>query len=73
VYAQGDESARIFGSPDGVKFEELLQLPRKDPSGYGRADVQWQLPDGDAIVQLENVTGYGVDGTGFLLAHPVRQ
>src|SRR5262249_49920013 len=71
VYAVGDEEARLFRSADGVQRTETLHATRVDPNDYARMDVTWQLPDGEAIVELYNAAGYGVKSTGFLLTKTV--
>jgi hypothetical protein len=73
VYADGDEQARLFRSADGITFAPTLEATRVDPADYARIDVVWQLPTGEAVVELYNASGYGITATGFLLAKAVLE
>ncbi|MBJ6761498.1 hypothetical protein JGU66_12040 [Myxococcaceae bacterium JPH2] len=64
VYADGDVSAHLFASADGVSWTELTAYPRMFPDDYARADVYWELSSGEALLKLTNVEGIG---TGFQL------
>lgn len=68
VYPPGDDAAHLYGSVDGDLWQEVLGFERADPTGYGRLDVYWSLPDGRALVEFANAKGLG---TGFLVARPV--
>ncbi len=59
IYAPGEVSAHLFGSADGNSWKELFAWPRIDANDYARADVYWELPSGEAILQLWNVQGPG--------------
>lgn len=65
VYADGDESAHLLGSSDGRTVNGLFSYPRAK-SGYARADVHWQLPSGEVVVELGNVEPVG-GGYGYQL------
>ncbi len=67
VYASGDVSAHLFGSPDGSSWQPLLDFPRLSTTGYARANVYWTLPDGEAVLDLSNVQGLQPTGAGFEL------
>jgi hypothetical protein len=56
VYAPGDTSAHLLGSPDGVSWRVLGGYPTADTTSYGRADVYWDLANGEVVLQLSNVT-----------------
>ncbi len=70
VYAEGDISARLFGSADGVNFKELLAFERISDGSNAHARVFWELPTGELVIEVENVKGFGEDGEGYLLAKP---
>jgi hypothetical protein len=56
VYAAGDTSAHLLGSPDGVSWSVLGSYPTSNTSDYGRADVYWALKTGEVVLTLSNVT-----------------
>jgi hypothetical protein len=66
VYADGDVSAHVIYSPDGVHWSEWRSFPRLADDDYARADVYWQLPSGELILELTNVAELGSQH-GFML------
>lgn len=71
VYAEGDISARFFGSVDGVDFKELLAFERISENSNAHLRSFWELPTGELVIEVENVQGFGEDGEGYLLARPI--
>jgi hypothetical protein len=67
VYAPGDVSAHLLSSPDGVHIEEVLAYARSDPGDTARADVYFELPTGEAVVDVRNCAGFGKGGVGYVL------
>ncbi|BDG04880.1 WD40/YVTN/BNR-like repeat-containing protein [Anaeromyxobacter oryzae] len=65
-----DASAHLFASPDGVSFREVFSCPQLDPTATARADVYFQLPTGEAVVQVVNCAGFGAGGLGYVLLSP---
>ncbi len=70
VYAADDVSARLFGSVDGKRWMELAAFPRRFDTSYARADVRWQLPNGEVLLELENVLALPGAGNGYLVLKP---
>lgn len=66
IYLPGEERAHLFGSVDGDVWTDLLGYERVSASEYARADVFWQLPSGEVILQLRNVAQTGA-GHGYQL------
>ena len=67
-FAAPDEvSAHVFGSSDGLRWQELLRFPRLSADAYARSDVTWQLASREVAVDLENVELFAPDGRGYLL------
>ncbi len=67
VYAPGDVSAHLLSSPDGVQVEEVLACAQSDPTDTTRADVFYELPTGEAVVDVRNCVGFGPGGAGYVL------
>jgi hypothetical protein len=67
IYPPGEVSAHVFGSLDGVHWEELLEYPRLSDQENVRADVFWELPNGEMVLELENARGFGSGGRGYQL------
>jgi hypothetical protein len=61
------DAAYLLASPDGFDWRELARYPVDDLTDYGRADVHWQLPSGEVIIELANVDGMRTRG-GYQLA-----
>ena len=72
VYAADDVSAHDIYSADGVHWSEWRAFPRLADNDYARADVYWQLPSGELILELTNVAEMGSQH-GFMLLKPVRK
>jgi hypothetical protein len=62
-------SAWVYTSVDGVHWEQLLQYPRLSSSDDVRADVFWELPDGDLLLELRDAKAFS-SGTGYQIVHP---
>lgn len=62
LYPPGEEKAHLFGSADGVSWTHLLAYRRVDANEYARADVFWELPSGEVLLQLRNVETVGARG-----------
>jgi hypothetical protein len=73
IYPPDEVSAHLFGSADGEVWDEHLSLPRADPTADVRADVYWELPSGELVLELRNVAGVGADGGGFQLLRVGRR
>jgi hypothetical protein len=67
VYPPDDSSAHLFGSGDGRGWTELMAFTPLSYQDYTRADVRWQLPTGEALVEVANALGYGPGGKGYLV------
>jgi hypothetical protein len=59
VYSPTDDAAHVLSSPDGLSWENLLDLPRNDTTDYARADIYWTLPTGEVVLQLYNAGPVG--------------
>jgi hypothetical protein len=70
VHAPGDESSRLFGSVDGVTWNELLNYKRLTVDSTAHSHAHWELPSGEVLIQLVNLQGFGADGDGYLVARP---
>lgn len=71
VYAPGDVSAHVLYSVDGVRWQRFRDFPRLREDDYVRADVYWQLPSGELVLELINSQEQGP--AGFLLLEAVRK
>ncbi len=72
LYAAGEVSAHVFGSADGVNWEDLLSYPRASDVDDVRADVYWELPSGELVLELRNARGFGAFNSGFQLLRAYR-
>jgi hypothetical protein len=70
VYAPDDLSAHVFFSADGRTWSEFRAFPRLLETDYARADVYWQMPSGELVLELSNTQELG--SRGFLLLKAVR-
>ena len=70
VYAADDVSAHVYFSADGKAWTEFRAFPRLTDTDYARADVYWQLPSGELVLELSNTRELGP--RGFLLLKAVR-
>lgn len=70
IYPPGEVSAHLYGSADGVQWADLMQLRRISSNENTRADVYWELPSGEVVLQVENVEGFGPGGKGYQLLLP---
>lgn len=70
VYPPGDESAHVFASADGERWQEVFDIPRGLRDEYGRADVRWSLPTGEVALELINARSFGHLGRGYVLLEP---
>jgi hypothetical protein len=70
IYPPAEVSAHLYGSADGERWTDLRQFPRLSTSENTRADVYWELPTGELVLQLENVQGFGPGGKGYQLLVP---
>ena len=73
VEAPGYTSASLWGSGDGVHWQELLVLRQASAGDDVRADVYWELPTGELVFSVRNAAGFGPGGRGYLLLKPTRQ
>lgn len=73
IYPPGEVSAHLYTSPDGERWTRALDYPRLSSSENARADVYWELPSGELLLELENVQGMGPGGKGYqiLAIHPL--
>jgi hypothetical protein len=71
VYAPDDVSAHVLYSADGKAWSEFAAFPRLLDTDYARADVYWQLPSGELVLDLSNTIELGA--RGFLLLKAVRR
>ncbi|WP_043710619.1 WD40/YVTN/BNR-like repeat-containing protein [Corallococcus macrosporus] len=65
VHADGDVSARLFTSEDGVTWQEARRYERMASADLTRADVWGALPSGELVVRVEDASGFGSAGVGF--------
>jgi hypothetical protein len=70
VYPDGDVSAHLFASADGVAFDEVFACPRLSTTATARADANWQLASGEVVVDVLNCEGFGPGGAGYVLLAP---
>jgi hypothetical protein len=70
IYPAGEVSAHVYGSADGAHWEDLLQFRRVSDGENVRADVYWELPTGELVLQLEDAQGFGPGGKGYQLLVP---
>jgi hypothetical protein len=71
VYSPGDVSAHVLYSVDGVTWQEFRGFPRRSATDYARADVYWQLPSGELVLELINTQELN-SPAGFMLLRAVR-
>ena len=62
-----------WGSGDGIHWEKLLDVPQLDAKQDVRADVYWELPSGELVINLRNAAGFGPGGLGYLLIRATRR
>lgn len=72
VYPPNEVSAHVWGSLDGIDWQDLRSYPRLDPNVTVRADVYFELPSGLMVLQLENAKGFGPGGLGYQLVRLTR-
>jgi hypothetical protein len=73
IYPPGEESARLYVSPNGVTWSVAFAYRRVSTSENARMDVYWELPTGELILRLENVQpGASGSGKGYQLLRPRR-
>jgi hypothetical protein len=70
VYAEGDLSAHLLHSADGVAFEEIFSCERLDPGATARADVYGALATGEPVLEVRNCLGFGPTGAGYAILRP---
>ncbi|HEX4381990.1 MAG TPA: sialidase family protein, partial [Myxococcales bacterium] len=63
----------LWGSGDGVTWNQLLTVPRLNADDDVRVDVYWELPTGELVVNVKDASGFGGDGRGYLLLKPTLQ
>jgi hypothetical protein len=63
----------LWGSGNGTHWEKLLDVAQLDPAEDVRADVYWELPSGELVVNVRNAAGFGPDGVGYLLLRATRR
>ncbi|MGZ3459353.1 MAG: WD40/YVTN/BNR-like repeat-containing protein [Archangium sp.] len=71
VYAPGDVSAHVLYSADGTTWKDFRDFPRLSEDDYVRADVYWQLPSGEVVLELINSKELGP--AGYMLLKAVRK
>ena len=72
IFPPGEVSAHVYASPDGVSWQRVLDYPRLNSADNARADVYWELPSGELLLELENIQGFGPQGKGYQLLKVVR-
>jgi len=72
IYAPGEVSAHLYTSADGQHWTRALDYPRLDANENARADVYWELPSGELLLELEDIQGFGIDGKGYQVLHVSR-
>ncbi|MDC0712923.1 sialidase family protein [Stigmatella sp. ncwal1] len=72
IYPPSEVSAHVWGSLDGVDWQDLRSYPRLDPNANVRADVYFELPSGLLVLQFENAQGFGPGGMGYQLVRITR-
>ncbi|TMA19044.1 MAG: hypothetical protein E6J88_18820 [Deltaproteobacteria bacterium] len=73
VEAPGYTKGSLWGSGDGVHWQQLLTVSQATANDDVRADVYWELPTGELVFNVRNAAGFGPGGRGFLLLKPARQ
>ena len=73
LYPPGEVSAHLLGSVDGLTWDDLLSFPRANPNEDVRADVYWELPSGELVLELRNAAGIGPYSVGFQLLRVGRR
>ncbi|HUJ24394.1 MAG TPA: hypothetical protein VLW85_00135 [Myxococcales bacterium] len=73
VEASGHTDGTLWGSGDGVHWQQILTVHQAQPGDDVRADVYWQLPTGELVFNVRNAAGFGPGGRGYLLLMPARQ
>lgn len=63
----------LWGSGDGIRWEKLLDVPQLDLKQDVRADVYWELPSGELVINVRNGAGFGPGGVGYLLMRATRR
>jgi hypothetical protein len=66
VYPEGEESAHVWASLNGLDWERMLSYRRLSSTVTVRADVYYELPSGLLILQLQNAQGFGSYGYQLL-------
>jgi hypothetical protein len=69
VYPPGPPAAYLYGSSDGLSWKELASYPGIDTTDYTRADANWQLPNGDLVLNLRHVQRFA-SGRGYQILRP---
>lgn len=67
VYADGDLSAHLLHSADGVAFRGVFSCERLDPAAAARSDVYAALATGEPVVEVRNCLGFGPTGQGYAI------
>ena len=73
VSPPGWSQGSLWGSADGTRWEKLLDVPQLDAKQDVRADVYWELPSGELVINVRNAAGFGPDGLGYLLMRATRR
>ena len=73
VSPAGWRQASLWGSADGVHWEKLLDVPQLDAKQDVRADVYWELPSGELVINVRNAAGFEPGGLGYLLIRTTRR
>ena len=73
VSPPGWRQGSLWGSLDGIRWEKLLDVPQLDAKQDVRADVYWELPSGELVINVRNAAGFGPDGLGYLLMRATRR
>jgi hypothetical protein len=73
VSPPGWTRASLWGSADGTRWDQLIDVPQFDPKADVRADVYWELPAGELVINVRNAAGFGPGGVGYLLMRATRR
>jgi hypothetical protein len=73
VSPPGWRQGSLWGSADGIRWEKLLDIPQLDAKQDVRADVYWELPSGELVINVRNAAGFGPGGLGYLLMRATRR
>ena len=73
VEASGWTNGTLWGSGDGVHWQQILVVAQATPGDDVFTDVYWELPTGELVFNVRNAAGFGPGGRGFLLLQPTRQ